>query len=186
MDIALLVGALDGFGRRLAAVGARWGDPTPCAEWDVRALANHVLDELLWIPPLLTGQTIDEVGDRFAGDQLGDDPMDAWDDAAAAAIAAASEPGAQERITHLSFGDLPGGEYLGQVTSDVVIHTWDLAQAIGADEDLGDALVVFTDAFLSPQIDLWRSAGVFGPAAEVSADASAQDVLLAQTGRTPR
>jgi uncharacterized protein (TIGR03086 family) len=187
MDTTLIAGALDGFGRRLALVGADgWGATTPCPDWDVRALANHVLAELLWVPPLLAGKTIAEVGDAFDGDVLGDDPMEAWTDASASVLAAAWEPGAQEGTVHLSFGDFSGSDYLGQITSDVVIHTWDLAHALDADGELGDALVVFVEAFLGPQIDAWRSAGAFGPAAEVPEDASPQEALLAQTGRTPR
>lgn len=187
MDTTLVAGALDGFARRLAMVGDdEWATPTPCVDWDVRALVNHVLGELLWVPPLLAGRTIAEVGDQFDGDVLGDDPMEAWTDAAASVLAAAEEPGAQERTVHLSFGDFPGSDYLGQVTADVVIHTWDLAQALRTDSELGDALVVFVEAFLGPQIDAWRSAGAFGPAADVPAGASAQESLLAQTGRAPR
>ena len=84
---------------------------------------------------------------------------------------------------HLSFGDFAGSEYLGQVISDVVVHSWDLARAIGADDRLDPALVAFVDEFLSPQIDAWRAAGAFGPAVDVGADANDQDRLLAQTGR---
>ena len=53
----------------------QWGAPTPCADWDVRELVNHVAGEDLWTAPLLEGSTIEEVGDRFDGDLLGDDPI---------------------------------------------------------------------------------------------------------------
>ena len=61
----------------------QWTHSTPCAEWDVRALVNHVVGEDRWVPPLLAGLTIAEVGDTLAGDLLGDDPQLAWDRAAA-------------------------------------------------------------------------------------------------------
>ena len=184
MDTTLVAGALEGFGRRLEKVGPEdWVRPTPCDDWDVRALVHHVIGELLWVPPLLAGQTIAEVGDRFDGPLWDDDVTTAWNDAAASCLAAAEEPGAQDRTVHLSFGDFPGGEYLGQLTSDVVIHTWDLARAIGEDDRLGEALVVFTDAFLGPQIEAWRSAGALGPARGAPEGADAQTRLLAQTGR---
>ena len=186
MDTALMTDALDGFRQRLEEVDAAdWAAGTPCDDWDVRALVNHVLGELLWIPPLLDGTTIAEVGDRFDGDMLGDDPLGAWRLAAIEALAAASQPGAQDRTVHLSFGDFPGGEYLGQVTSDVIIHSWDLARAVGASDRLSAAAVEFVNDFLSPQIDGWRAAGAFGPAADTDPDADAQDRLLAQTGRSP-
>src|SRR5690606_38196050 len=127
----------------------------------------HVVGELLWMPPLLEGATIAEVGDRFDGDVLGADPLRTARGAAAAARAAAEAAGAQERTVHLSFGDFPGAEYLGQVTSDVTIHTWDLARAVGADDRLGEPLVDFTAAFLGPQVDAWRAAGAFGPAVDL-------------------
>jgi uncharacterized protein (TIGR03086 family) len=186
VNMILMADAIDGFGQRLKVVdAAHWKAVTPCTDWDVRTLVNHVVGELLWVPPLLEGKTIAEVGDRFDGDILGDDPLAIWIDAAAGAQAAASQPGAQERTVHLSFGDFPGGDYLGQVTSDVIIHSWDLARAVGADDRLNSALVEFVDDFLSPQVDAWRSAGAFGPAIDVAPDAGAQDRLLAQTGRSP-
>jgi uncharacterized protein (TIGR03086 family) len=185
MDTALMADAIGGFGQRLSVVDAsQWNATTPCDDWDVRALVNHVVAELLWVPPLLEGQTIAEVGDRFDGDILGREPEITFKSAAGAAEVAASEPGAQERTVHLSFGDFPGSDYLGQVVSDVIIHTWDLARAVGADDRLDPALIAFVDDFLSPQIDAWRSAGAFGPAVDVGPDASAQDRLLAQTGRS--
>ena len=178
--------ATTAFGARLARVEAsQWSSPTPCADWDVRALVNHVTGELLWIPPLLEGSTIAEVGDRFDGDVLGDDPLATWTEAAALAQAAASQPGAQERTVHLSFGDHPGSGYLGQVTCDVVIHGWDLARAIGAEDRIDAALLGFVDDFLGPQMEEWRGAGVLSAVVDVGPDAGDQERLLAQTGRSP-
>jgi uncharacterized protein (TIGR03086 family) len=186
MNEALMTDAIVGFGQRLTTVDAgQWSAATPCADWDIRTLVNHVVAELLWVPPLLEGKTIADVGDRFDGDVLGDDPRETWTSAAADAEAAASQTGTQERTVHLSFGDFSGSDYLGQLTSDLVIHAWDLARAIGADDRLDPALVAFVDDFLSPQIDAWRSAGAFGPAVDVGPDADTQAKLLAQTGRSP-
>jgi uncharacterized protein (TIGR03086 family) len=186
MDTGLFKDALDGFGGRLAQVGPdHWASPTPCADWDVRTLANHVVAEVLWVPPLLEGKTIAGVGDRFDGDVLGDDPMATWAAAVRDALASAGDPRAQDRTVHLSFGDFPGSEYLGQVTSDLAIHSWDLARALGADDRLGGELFEFVDTFLGPQLSAWRSAGAFGPAARVGPDAGPQERFLAETGRSP-
>ena len=69
--------------RYLDGVAAdQWDLPTPCTEWDVRALVNHVVGEDRWTRPLLQGMTIAEVGDRFDGDLLGDDPQAVGHDAA--------------------------------------------------------------------------------------------------------
>ena len=64
----------------------QWAQPTPCMEWDVRQLVAHVVDEQLWIPALLAGESVAEVGDRFAGDQLRDAPDAAWRAAASGAL----------------------------------------------------------------------------------------------------
>ena len=56
--IALFRRAADGFGRHVHAVaGGQWHDPTPCTDWDVRELVNHVAVEQLWVPPLMEGST---------------------------------------------------------------------------------------------------------------------------------
>jgi uncharacterized protein (TIGR03086 family) len=186
MDTQVMADAITGFEARLALVDeATLGAATPCTEWDVRTLVNHVVAELLWVPPLLAGSTIAEVGDRFAGDVLGADPLAAWRAAAIGAMSAAGAPGVQEETVHLSFGDFPGSDYLGQITSDVVIHTWDLARALDADDRLDPALVGFVADFLAPQVEAWRSAGAFGAVAAVGEGADPQARLLASTGRTP-
>ncbi len=173
------------FGERVPLIGDRWAARTPNDEWDVRALVNHVIAEDLWAPPLLAGSTIAEVGDRFDGDQLGADPEAAWNAAAELSIAAVREEGALTRTVHVSFADIPGQEYVSQLFCDHLIHGWDLARAIGADEALDPDMVAYAYDFLRPQVDGWRSAGVFGPPVEVPAGASGQDQLLGLTGRRP-
>ena len=183
--VELFEGAVRRFGERVPLIGDRWALPTPDDEWDVRALVKHVIAEDLWAPPLLAGSTIAEVGDRFDGDQLGEDPEAAWAEAAKASVAAVGSSGALARTVHVSFGDISGQEYVSQLFCDHVIHGWDLARAIGADEALDPDMVAYAYDFLLPQVDGWRSAGVFGPPVEVPAGASRQDGLLALTGRRP-
>jgi len=177
--------SVEEFGQRVMAIGAGdWSRPTPCTDWSVRDLVRHLVYEELWAPPLLAGATIADIGDRFEGDILGDDPQVAWKEAAAHALAAAS-PGSLRRTVHLSFGDFPGQEYLGQLTADHVIHAWDLARGINADDRLDPDLVQFVYDFMAPQADQWAAAGVFAPKVDVPADADAQSRLLALSGRTP-
>jgi len=183
--VELFERAVTRFGGRVTAVGDRWDAATPDTEWDVRDLVGHVLSENLWVPSLLAGSTIADVGDRFDGDRLGGEPDAAWAAAAGASIAAVAEIGALDGTVHVSFGDISGQEYVSQLVCDHVIHGWDLARAIGADERIDDDLVEFAYDFLLPQVDGWRSAGVFGPKVELPAGAGRQAELLALSGRRP-
>jgi len=161
----------------------QWSAPTPCAGWDVRQLVNHVAGENAWALPLLDGLTIADVGTSLDGDLLGGDPASAWDGLAAAAVLKVAEDGVLDRIVHVSFGDIPAGEYLSQVTVDHVIHGWDLAQGINAPRALDPELVAFAYDFLEPQVDQWRAAGAFGEPVDVPDDAPLQERLIALTGR---
>jgi uncharacterized protein (TIGR03086 family) len=160
----------------------QWSAATPCTEWDVRALVNHVGGEYLWVQELMAGKTIAEVGDRLDGDVLGDDPLSTLDRAQRAAVAALAEPDALRRTVHLSFGDTPASDYATQMFIDSVIHAWDLARAIGADETIDPQLVDMAYAALLPQAEQWRSGGAFG-AEKTPADGSTQAKLLALSGR---
>jgi uncharacterized protein (TIGR03086 family) len=160
----------------------QWSASTPCADWNVRALVNHVAGEYLWVPELMEGKTVADVGSRLDGDVLGEDPLGALVAAARAAQAAAGEGDALTRIVHLSFGDVPGAEYLKQMAVDSVIHSWDLARSIDVDATLDPDLVDFSYEELQHHAEDWRSGGAFGPA-KVPADGSTQSLLLALTGR---
>ena len=173
------------FGRRLHMIGeAQWALPTPCSDWDVKALVHHLVDENLWTPPLMEGSTIAEVGGRFEGDVLGDDPKKAFDEAAAEAITAVHAEGAMERTVHLSFGDFPGREYTMQLFADHLIHAWDLARALGVDERLDPELVAALAEWFEPMEEAYRGAGAIGPRLPVADDADDQTVLLAKFGRS--
>ena len=126
-----------------------------CSDWTVRDLVRHLVYEELWAPPLFEGRTVADVGDRFEGDILGADPQAAWKEAAAAALAPVSSD-LLDRTIHLSFGDFPGREYLGQLTADHVIHAWDLARGLGGDERLDPELVEFVHTLMAPQVEKWR------------------------------
>ncbi|MEU7550750.1 TIGR03086 family metal-binding protein [Streptomyces sp. NPDC044571] len=177
--------ALRLFGERVRAVeDDQWGAPTPCTEWTVRDLVNHVTAEQLWIPPLVgEGRTVEEVGDRFSGDVLGDDPLASWERAAAAAQAAFSAPGALDRTVTLSYGPSRGAAYCSELTADCVVHTWDLSRALGAEERLPDGLVEFSLKEVMPYADGLAASGMYAEPLEVPAGADAQTRLLALLGR---
>jgi uncharacterized protein (TIGR03086 family) len=178
--------ALDDFGRRVHAVrDDQWAAPTPCTDWNVRALVNHLAVEHLWVPPLLAGRTVADVGDRFDGDQLGDKPVAAWDAAAAASLAEFSADGALDRTVHLSYGDRPAREYCREMVLDLAVHGWDLARATGGDERMDPEMVTVAYEHLAPIAHLWQGTGIFAASVPVPDDADQQTRLLALTGRNP-
>ena len=184
--LALYRRAQDAFGARLHEVGDdRWAAATPCGEWTVRDLANHVLSEVCWAVPLFAGRTIAEVGDRFDGDLLGDDPTGRWDEAARDALTAVDEDGAMGRTVHLSFGDFPGAGYAMQLFADLLIHGWDLSVATGQDTRLDPELVDACAVWFADWSDGYRAAGAVAERPPVPADADPQARLLAEFGRSP-
>jgi uncharacterized protein (TIGR03086 family) len=161
----------------------QWIRPTPDPDWDVKALVNHLTTEQLWVPPLVEGQTIAQVGDRFSGDVLGGDPKLSWRRAIEASVKAFHQPGAMDRTVHLSFGDRTGREYAKQMFIDLVIHSWDLAKGIGVHDKLEPELVKDCYELLLPQAEEWRSGGAFGTQIDVPESADLQTKLLALSGR---
>jgi uncharacterized protein (TIGR03086 family) len=173
------------FTARVHRIGDRWAAPTPCAGWDVRELVRHVVEEERWAPPLLAGATIADVGEQLAGDLLGDDPVGAAEGAAPIAVAAVEADDALARTVHLSFGDVPGQEYVMQLAADHLVHAWDLGQALGEDRALDpDAVAAVREWFVSAE-PLYRRAGAIGPRVALPDDAGPQDELLAMFGRSP-
>ncbi|MEU4829353.1 TIGR03086 family metal-binding protein [Streptosporangium sp. NPDC023615] len=175
--------ALDAFGALVHRVGpGQWENPTPCVDWDVRALVDHVVGESLWAPELLAGRSSAEVGDAFDGDLLGDDPIKAFDTSAMAAVQAVTVHGALEGVVRLPFGDVPGLEYVTELFADALIHTWDLARAIGADERLDPELVEACAAWFTAA-DPGHPRPASGPEPGRTPAEEAQVRLLASWGR---
>lgn len=181
---ALFTASIERFLTHVAGMDPQqWGNATPCAEWDVRALVNHVVYEQLWAPHLVAGETVADVGDRYEGDVLGADPAAAARAAAGGSTAAFA--GADlDAIVHLSFADLPCREYLMQMLVDAEVHGWDLARALGQhaqlDAEVAGALLPWATA----QEELLRGSGMFGAAQPVAAGADDGTRLLALLGRT--
>ena len=165
----------------------RWRTPTPCDDWDVRTLVNHLVVEQWWTPHLLRGETLEQVGDRYDGDLLGDDPVAAWIEAAARARDAVTAPGALEGQVHTSGqGQIPASVYVGQMTMDLAIHAWDLARSLEVEDRLDAGLVDALIQALEPQADHLAATGLFAPPVEVGEAADPQTRMLAIVGRDAR
>jgi uncharacterized protein (TIGR03086 family) len=172
--------------RIVAGIGEdQWHRPTPDGEWDVRELLNHLVSGNWWVDPLMSGQTIEEVGDRLDGDVLGDDPLAAYDASAKSASEAFNRPGAMEAMCAVSYGPVPGEIYGGHRYIDVLIHGWDLAKGTDQDPTLDPELVEACWDVVEPQLELLRASGAFGTDVEVPPGADSQVRLLAALGRRP-
>jgi uncharacterized protein (TIGR03086 family) len=151
----------------------------------LRELINyHAYDEA-WVPDTLGGKTIEEVGDRYAGDLLGTDPKASYRALAEKAQAAAKDFTDLDKTVHLSYGDWPARDYLQHITSFRGFRAWELARFIGVDPTLPPDLVQGMWDELMPHAEEWRKMGVFKPAITVPNDADLQTKLLAMSGRQP-
>ncbi|MEU8893987.1 TIGR03086 family metal-binding protein [Streptomyces sp. NPDC048442] len=156
----------------------QFGLPTPCAEWDVRALLDHLVREnLLW-----SGLADGTPRSDSAADHLGDDHVAAFRAASRTARSAFGRPGMLEQ----RYGPAPGRRLVEQLTIEMLLHGWDLARALGRPfEGVGPlaeaALPVVAEIYGS----LPRTAGgSFGPPQPVPEGASPLDRLAASLGRT--
>ncbi len=171
---------------RTVVAGVRrdqWDNATPCADWDVQELLNHLVSGNFWAAALGAGDTIDDVGDRLHGDVLGDDALVAYDTSAKLAAATFEAPGALEAPCAVSYGPVPGSVYAGHRFIDVFIHGWDIAVATRQDASLDPELVDAAYDLLRSEAHMVRASGMFGEDLEVDADANAQTRLLAFVGR---
>lgn len=162
--------------------------PTPCAEWDVRALLNHVTGGSdMFAEGVSQGALSDErAGELLGTDRLGDDYQGAFAAATQRALEAFEAPDAADKMVTLPFGTMPAGVALNIAIFDVAVHTWDLAKATGQSTALSPEVLEPALAVGTAMIDdNMRNAGMFGPAVEVAQDAPTQDRLAAFAGRQP-
>jgi uncharacterized protein (TIGR03086 family) len=162
-----------GFEGRLGQVeSSDWDRSTPCTEWDVRALVNHVIGANVRYQLLLHGAPLEQVEATRRADHLGDDPLTAFVTTATAVTQCFREPGVLDRTFHHAAGKRTGRQLLVMRILDVGVHSWDLARASGSDERIDPAVVTvaLTATTASDHED---------------DDTSAQDRLLLRMGRQP-
>ena len=171
----------DDFTARVDAVPADgWDRPSPCEGWVARDVVGHVVDTL--------GMFLGRVGVEMpVGPSVKDDPAGAWRTARGAAEAALGDPAvARREYESPMFGTTTLEQTVGTFgVGDVLIHTWDLARAVGLDERLDQEEVRRLFESMEPNDELMRQGTAFGPRVEVPDDADEQTKLLAFTGRRP-
>jgi uncharacterized protein (TIGR03086 family) len=188
--LAPLASALDGTGELVAAVsGEQWDLPTPCADWTVRQLVDHLVGGNRMSTRVLRGQPLpplDELGRRSHDDQLGNDPARAYRTSADELLEAIRAPGVLERTHTFPVGTLPGPAVVHLRTVETLVHGWDLARAtsrtVPFPDDLAEQELTFSRDLLGR---LPEGRHPFAPSRPVADDAPAIDRLAALLGRYP-
>jgi uncharacterized protein (TIGR03086 family) len=153
----------------------------------LREIINYHAYDDSWVPDMLAGRTMAEVGETsFKGDLLGDYPKVNFAVIVEAACAAAERLDDLDRTVHCSFGDYPAREYLWQINMFRGLRARDIAIVIGVEPNLPDALVQGIWDEISPKAEEYRGYGVFPAAVPVPDDAPLLDRLLGLTGRDPK
>jgi uncharacterized protein (TIGR03086 family) len=182
-----LVDALDNSYERAATLiagvdRAQLARPTPCPEWDVRATLDHIVGATWMFTLANEGQAVGE-DSRDVG---GESPEAALRNAAVANLASWRTPGAFDGERTFPFGSFPADAAAMMNLSEVVVHSWDIAVALGADPTIDPAVAKMLDEFYAAlSLDPYRAHGAFGPEIIVESDASHANRLLAQLGRRP-
>jgi uncharacterized protein (TIGR03086 family) len=148
---------------------------TPCDQWSVRELMNHMLETQNYFVNSAHGRDASPPSPTPPSDLVGDNPMADFQHARDETISTFSEEGVIEKT----------GPSLGIAFSDQLLHGWDLARATGQDATMPDGLPEAAYEMIHGRFTDDQRKGVFKPEIIVGANASAQDKLLAYTGRTP-
>ena len=163
----------------------RWFQTRRQGPISLRDIVNYHAYDSAWVPDVLAGKTMTEVGAAYQGDLLGADPKGSYRHYSERARAAVLQLDDPEKAVHLSYGDFPAREYLKHITTFRGFRAYDIARWIGIDTTLPPDLVQGLGDEILPEVELWRQMGVFGPAVPVPDDAPLQDRLLGLVGRDP-
>jgi uncharacterized protein (TIGR03086 family) len=186
-----LATALGGAEPIIGAVGPdEWELPTPCSEWTVRNVANHLVSSNLLFARVLGGEQLPPREELIAAsrvDRLGDDPVQAFRDSATAVLTAFRSEEALTRTVTVPAGTVPGQVALQLRIVEALVHGWDIARATGRRADFPEEIVQQALGFTRAQLGRLggaRAGGApFAPPQPVADDAPALDRLAALLGR---
>jgi uncharacterized protein (TIGR03086 family) len=166
----------------------QWNNPTPCTEWNVKTLVGHLIAGSQGYCDLLKGAPATKFRSMMErqGEAVGTDPVATYKSAVRSVRAAFAEPGVLERTVHHPVGDIPGSRLLAQLITDSVVHSWDLATAIGVDAGLDEQLVELVYGFLAPRAQsgaLYTTGWVAAPTRPLPEGATVLERLIHLAGR---
>jgi uncharacterized protein (TIGR03086 family) len=184
-EIDLLTGILDKTGDVIAGVGAdQVGRPTPCEDYDVAALRDHIVG---WIQVFDAGSN----GRTFEGDAMayrcGADPEAEFRAAAAGVVAGWQEHGLDRPVRVIS-GEMPGEMVFNMTLMEYLTHGWDLAVATAQvppyTEDEAAETLARAEGTLPAEMRGGDSP--FGPPVPIASEAPSLDRFIAFMGREPQ
>jgi uncharacterized protein (TIGR03086 family) len=170
------------FGEAVRSARGKWDRRSPCEAWDARGVLEHVIGfhDVLLLRPL-----------GLKPDRPADDPQRRWDLTFDRLRAALAFEGLVERAVQVpAVGNNPAtrldaNTLVPGLTRDVLVHTWDLARAVGADDRLdAEWCALFFDR-LPPDDDALSASGMFAAPVAVDDQSDVQSRLLARLGRDP-
>lgn len=175
--VARVSSLIDGFDARVrAAAPDRWSAAAPCDGWTARDVVVHVGNNLHRLGAALQGHEPRQIGPD-------EDVVSAWAEAKAAFEQGVSKGDLSTNVPG-PFGPMPAEQVIGRlVATDVLVHTWDLARAVGGDETLPLDAVQGAYAGLKPMDAMIRQPGVFGPKVAPPEGADLQTEFLCFLGR---
>lgn len=180
--IHLLERALEETSRLVSGVQpGQWGLPTPCAEWSVRDLVNHMAAGNRYFAALARDEDVDR--SAFAGDNLGESPALTYQDSARELQQALQNPDLLRRTYNLPFGRLPGPAMVALRLVETVTHGWDLARATAQDPDFAPEAVQAALGFSEKVPPPAAPGGPFAPPRQTNPDATDLERLAARLGR---
>jgi uncharacterized protein (TIGR03086 family) len=167
-----------GFDSAVRAVAPdQWGAQSPCEQWTARDLVTHVVENHRGVIASVRGGESQPMG-------ADEDPKQAWENASRAIGEITGDPQSADKEIDGPTGKMPAGQIIGQfMTMDVLVHTWDLARTIGADERLDEESVRRAYEALKPMDAVIRQPSVFGPKLEPPIGADMQTEFLYFLGR---
>lgn len=164
---------------------------TPCSEWNVVDLFNHLIGGLEFTAGCITGN-VPDIRPSEAESSYRDETdvavlVRAYPAAVDRVLELAAVPGALDRTAITPFGEMPVARIMMGTVMDQLVHCWDLARATGQDTALDGEMVEFAYGMLVSGgfADMGRQAGFVGPEIGVPDDSSLQDKMIGYMGRQP-
>ena len=153
------------FGESVRAAKGKWERPSPCDAWDARGVLEHVIGfhDVLLLRPL-----------GLKPNRPHDDPQRRWE----------LTYDQLEKAFESDIGP-DAAAVLPNVSRDVLVHTWDLARAVGADDRLDARWCEQFYAALPSDASVLSASGMFGAPVAVGDQTDVQSKLLARLGRNP-